>query len=137
MSNCLIPVVKRGVTLADIFMALVCWLPFEHSSILPFASKAGGRTEFTLLFRGEKLITCIFEQGRWWSRQNPTPYGQQNLVLCLGPSKDVHILSSSTFPADFAGLSVVDSLFQVLEPQGAAAMATHGSSPLHLSQLWK
>lgn len=54
MSNCLIPVVRRGVTLADIFMALVCWLPFEHSSILPFASKAGGRTEFTLLFRGEK-----------------------------------------------------------------------------------
>lgn len=106
------------------------------ASILPFASKAGGRTGITLLFRGKKLVTCISEQG-CWSRQNPTPCSQQNVMLCLGASKDTHIMLSSSFLAVFAGLSVVVSPFQVLEPQGAAAMATHGSSSLSLSQLWK
>lgn len=65
------------------------------------------------------------------------PCIQQNLGLCLAATKDMHILLSSAFLADFAGLSVVKSLFHVLEPQGAAAMATQVSSPLYLSQLWK
>lgn len=72
------------------------------------------------------------------------PCSQQKLVLCLGASKDMHIMLSSSFLADFAGLSVVVLPFQVLEPQGAAAWPHMGPHPCvfpsfgnrYVSKLW-
>lgn len=45
-------------------------------------------------------------------------------MLCLSPSKDIHVLSSSTLLVSFVGLCR-PSLLRVLEHQGAAVVAVH------------